>query len=51
MRRVTKDPMNAEKLESIYQNNSEYWLTARKVKQKGIEIFVGSGFLTWLRNV
>jgi hypothetical protein len=45
-KRVTKDPINAEKLESIYQKSNVYWLIARKMKPKGIQIVAGSGFLT-----
>lgn len=45
-KRVIKDPINAEKLESIYQKNNEYWLMARKIKPKGIQIVDGSGFFT-----
>jgi hypothetical protein len=46
MKRATRDPINAERLESIYQKINEYWFIARKIKPKGIQIVVRLGFFT-----
>jgi hypothetical protein len=45
VKRITKAPVNAKLLASIFQINNEYWLIPNRIKPNGIQIVFGSGFL------